>query len=291
MSDAYLLLTPLLMLAVVALVGFVGCDALFGLDPVKPPLPGPTNLQAIAGDNRVDLSWDPYTGASDFFVYRSAMNEPRARLQPAVAGTITAFTDMTAANGTPYVYDVTARVSGSESSSSNTVTVTPGVDALIKFITITTHVTLQRFGGWVGMGIHVATRDLMIQKLGRFFAPGNGGTHRVKIVNGVAPFADVAGAFVMVAFDGTGVDMDGFKYEQLGTLIRLNANTDYYIISEETATGDQFYDSIDTRVTERTDVASRVYAVNGDGVGNYNTSPLDDFVYGPLNFQYSFPPL
>ena len=32
--DAFLLLTPILVLAVVALVGFVGCDVVFGLGDV-----------------------------------------------------------------------------------------------------------------------------------------------------------------------------------------------------------------------------------------------------------------
>jgi hypothetical protein len=36
MSDSYLVLTPLLVLGVLALAGFVGCDRVFGLSPVPP---------------------------------------------------------------------------------------------------------------------------------------------------------------------------------------------------------------------------------------------------------------
>jgi hypothetical protein len=35
--DWYVLLTPLVALAVIALLGFTGCDKLFGLEPITPP--------------------------------------------------------------------------------------------------------------------------------------------------------------------------------------------------------------------------------------------------------------
>src|SRR5688572_30993637 len=66
MSDPYLLLTPILMLLVVGLVGFVGCDLLFGLDEVPQQAKAPTGFQATAGNRRVDLAWDDYPEASDY---------------------------------------------------------------------------------------------------------------------------------------------------------------------------------------------------------------------------------
>ena len=50
MSDSYLWLTPLLTVIVVALVGFVGCDDVWGLQEVPPKSPAPTGFTADAGD-------------------------------------------------------------------------------------------------------------------------------------------------------------------------------------------------------------------------------------------------
>jgi hypothetical protein len=72
MIDSFVLLTPLFLLGVIALLGFVGCNWAFGLDETEleePPDP-PTNLQAIPGDNMVTLTWDPVTDATEFLVSR-----------------------------------------------------------------------------------------------------------------------------------------------------------------------------------------------------------------------------
>jgi hypothetical protein len=287
MSDAYLLLTPLLMLAVVALVGFVGCDLLFGLDtvpPYVPPPPGPANLTGIPGDNRVDLMWDDFPMGTQFYVKRRTGSDQYVDVGALIPAGSTTFADTTVINGTPYSYVVTARLADDqETLPSNPFDTTPGVEALISLVTSKTLGSLRNFGGWVGMGVQVGSRALTVQKLGRIFAPGNTGTHAAKIVDGVTK-ADVPGGGVMIAVN-TGT-LNEFVYVDLAAPITLNANTDYYVISQEPAVGDQFYDSVDTSVTT-TPVAVRVYAVNGDGAGNYNVAPLDAFVYGPVDFQYS----
>src|SRR5215208_1110720 len=69
MSHSYLLLTPVLILLVVALVGFVGCDALFGLD-VVPPAYTPRNLTLTPGDNEITLDWLAPSNLPDHKAYR-----------------------------------------------------------------------------------------------------------------------------------------------------------------------------------------------------------------------------
>jgi hypothetical protein len=73
-------------------------------------------------------------------------------------------------------------------------------------------------------------------------------------------------------------------YAPLAAPVTLNAGADYYLISQELAGGDQFLDSNTTVTT--TAVVSKVYAVNGDGAGNYTTSPTPGTIYGPLDLQY-----
>ncbi|HEY8165662.1 MAG TPA: hypothetical protein VIF83_08930 [Gemmatimonadaceae bacterium] len=282
MTDTYLLLTPLLMLAVVALVGFVGCDSLFGLDHVDPVPPAPTNLTALAGDNRVDLSWDAYAGASVMRVKRGESHGNYMMLDPPLAGTTTSFVDMTAQNGITYFYVVVAYVGSNVSNNSNEVVVTPGVEAFITFVTSESLGTLGNFGGWVGMGIQIGARALTVRTLGRYICPNNTGDHRIKIVDG-ATKADIPGAVVTAVSPDP---MGKYKYGTLASSVVLNPGAEYYIISEETATGDQFYGSVDTSVGTSGD-ASRVFAVNGDGMGQYATGSIPNFVYGPMNFQYN----
>lgn len=302
MTDAYLLLTPILMFFVVALVGFVGCHLLFDLEEVPDVIPGPTGLEAIAGDGRVDLTWNLLANATEYYVERRDGMKPFAQISLTLDATTMSYPDTTVTNGVTYTYQVRARVNGRVTGESNRKTVTPGVDAVLKFIKQFTPGMLRSFAGWVGMGITVADRPVLVQKLARIYVPGNGtpnpSSHTVKLVHGFAPFADVPNGSVVVDFDGmgTGVDSDRFKYVQLTMPVTLQPMTEYFIISEEMSPGDEFHDSPGTRVTEREPanslIVSRVYAVNGDGMGNYTTalpSMTFDLIYGPLNFQYSLP--
>jgi hypothetical protein len=110
---------------------------------------------------------------------------------------------------------------------------------------------------------------------------GNSGAHQMKLVDG-ATKADVPGSAITLNIAGAQAGM--FAYAALAAPVTLNAGADYYLICQEAAGGDQFFDS-NTAVTT-TAVASKVYAVNGDGAGNYTTSPNAGTVYGPLDIQY-----
>lgn len=75
----------------------------------------PANLEAKAGDSKVDLSWDTVTGATYYSVWRSASAEggepylPVAeRIDAAQGVTSAVYTDVSVHNGTTYYYVVTA---------------------------------------------------------------------------------------------------------------------------------------------------------------------------------------
>ncbi len=96
------------------------------------------------------------------------------------------------------------------------------------------------FGGFVGMRFTVGSSGLNVSALGRLFIPGNSGTHTLKLVqanNG----ADVPGASVSVSMAG-GVSGQ-FKYVSLASPVTLQANTAYYVVSQEASGGDQWYDT------------------------------------------------
>lgn len=120
MIDPFILLTPILLLAIVALLAFVGCLS-------KPDPPGPA-ITAAPGDERVYLSWDPYTSE----IFNGGYDIKRGLVHGGpytVVGTVpvqsSGFTDSLLTNGTTYYYVVSQGTSEGESSNSQEASATP----------------------------------------------------------------------------------------------------------------------------------------------------------------------
>ena len=123
MSDPYLLLTPILMLGVLALVRFIGCNQIFGLDETVLIADPPDSVTAVAGDGRVDLSWFYQTGRATAFtvLYGTNMGGPYpATLSvPPASGSQHGASVAPLLNGTTYYFIVTVTTSDSGRSSSS----------------------------------------------------------------------------------------------------------------------------------------------------------------------------
>ncbi len=142
----------------------------------------------------------------------------------------------------------------------------------------------NNYTGWVGMSITVSGSPLSITALGRMFAPGNSGTHTLKIVDATTG-ADVAGGSASITMTGSAGQ---FVYASLLSPIVLNANTTYYLLSQETNGGDQWYDYNTTATTAS--VASLNGAVWG-GVAPYVFMPGSvGRMYVPVDFKYTAVP-
>jgi hypothetical protein len=283
MSDVYLILTPVLTLLIVALVGFVGCDIVFGLDRVDDPL-NPRNLQLTPDNMRIDLTWDhPSNGMpSGYKVERG--DQPNSFPLQRDVGLVTSFSDTTdIVNGMTYYYRVAAFRDGSVAGYSEEKMVVAGYTGLTALVTGITIGSLRSdFTGFVGMGFQVAGAPLTVSRLGRFKAPGNSRTHVLKLVD-AATMADVPGGSVTVDMSSTATAM-AFVYVDLPAAVTLAAGAEYFLISQEQTGMDDWFDS-NTKIST-TNVVTRVFAVNGDGAGNYTRASLNDFVYVPLDLQY-----
>lgn len=83
-----------------------------------------SNLKAVGGISKVDLTWSPVTDATSYTVKRSTTaGGPYSTIATGVTGTT--YTDLGVTNGTTYYYVVTAIVNGSEGWNSNEASATP----------------------------------------------------------------------------------------------------------------------------------------------------------------------
>ncbi|HWE95534.1 MAG TPA: RHS repeat-associated core domain-containing protein, partial [Tepidisphaeraceae bacterium] len=133
--------------------------------------------------------------------------------------------------------------------------------------------------GWYGEQITVATTDdLAVTQLGRIFITGNSSSHTVKIVD-AATGLDVPGASVSVPTGGTNGQ---FTFVTLNRPVTLLAGHSYYVVSQETSGGDQWYDST-TTVTTTTAVSAKVSA---SYVASTWSTGSSGHSYGPVDLKY-----
>ena len=247
MFDSFLLLTPLLTLAVLALVRFTGCSARLPVDewdpngrPTTPDAPlAPTDLSVQYGDEIVILSWNPPQGATGYTVQSS--DSPTDPLTNGVTVSENTATEVLPYNVTRR-YAVVALKDTLMSPPSNEVTVT-GARPLLAIIQ--TFGTPQSFfNGWLGMKITPTTR-LKIVALGRVkylnVQPNPVPVvqiHEIKImVPGTPVASDVSGGQVAIAPE-SGVEAGDFLYETLKTDIFFESGETFYVVSQETARTD-----------------------------------------------------
>jgi hypothetical protein len=159
----------------------------------------------------------------------------------------------------------------------------PSTYSVNNFIQSKTLGTLRNnFSGWVGMEISIGSSPVTVTGLGRICVSGNTGTHAVKLVlasNG----QDVAGGSVTISMAGG--TPGSFVYASLPSTVTLNANTAYYILSQETASGDQWYD-YDTTITVSSVGTAPTCVYSSDSI-TFNTIGGPNDCYVPVDFQYS----
>lgn len=134
------------------------------------------------------------------------------------------------------------------------------------------------FNGWVGMKLTVGANPVTVSALGRIFVSGNSGTHTIKLVR-ASDGGDVTGGSVLLSMAGGTPGQ--FSYATLAAPITLQANTAYYLVSQEAQGGDQWYDYGTVSTTASATVNSAIY-LNGASwtlIGGPNTC------YVPLNFE------
>jgi hypothetical protein len=140
----------------------------------------------------------------------------------------------------------------------------------------------NNFSGWVGMQISIGSSPVSVTGLGRICVSGNTGTHTVKLVlasNG----QDVAGGSVSI--NTVGGTAGSFIYESFAEPVTMSANTNYYLVSEEVASGDQWCD-YDTTIAVSSVATAPTCVYSSDSI-TFDTIGGPDNCYVPVDFQYS----
>jgi hypothetical protein len=278
MFDSFLLIAPLFLLGVMGLIGFIGCEYNPGRVPAPTP---PQNLQATAGDARVDLTWDSVSDAIHYSVKRGDVTGEHTQIGDV---TTTTFPDMTATNGKTFFYVVTAFLPGGQPGSeyetpkSNEVEAMPLGSFVRSPVTPGTANAAGR-AGLFGMEILVGPSDIKIYSVGRAFRLGLTTGHDVHVIDALTQ-TEIAHAIV----DSASVAVDDFKYTTLSAPVTLSAGRRYFVLSQEFTGGDRFLEQ-DTVVTTRPEAAVQ-NAIESSGPGVFTPAGGPGHTYGPVSFQY-----
>jgi hypothetical protein len=304
MSDTFIFLAPLFLLGVIALTGFVGCQAVFPIDegtdePAEPSEPAgppvfpkpPTNVHSEAGDGVVTLLWDANPDALLFEIDRkeSPPGIPPdsydflvgvTPAQVAIINGFMAYEDHDVTNGITYHY-VIRLVSGEGTSFNSPDTEATPTTPFGPFVADYVLGSVRPGeDGWFGFAVLTGPAPLTVHKLGRFYSPSNDGSHEIAIVEEAT--LQVLGS---ASVDVDSEDLDGFKYGNVQPApVKLDADSQYYVVSHESLGGDDFFTQ-DTIVTTNAE-AEVTNAVESIALVTFTTAGGPGHAYGPVNFQY-----
>lgn len=138
------------------------------------------------------------------------------------------------------------------------------------------------YTGYVGMRIDVGASPITVTELARMMAPGNTGTHLVALVDAVTG-QEVPGGTTSISMSSGTVGQ--FQYQALASPVTLPAGASYYLVSYETAGGDQWHD-VDTALSSKSH-GSIVGGIYGSGPGAWYPYGGPGRAYVPLDFKYS----
>ena len=139
----------------------------------------------------------------------------------------------------------------------------------------------NNYSGFVGMAFNVSGAPLAVNALGRMCLSGNTGSHTVKLVNSTG--GDISGGAVSMSM--AGCTPGQYQYATLANALNLPASGNpYYLVSQETSGGDQWYDVGAVTVGPAGSVAGPVYST---GPSSYFIVSLVGNSYVPVNLLYT----
>lgn len=135
----------------------------------------------------------------------------------------------------------------------------------------------NNFSGIVGFKFTVGAANITVTDLGRWVPSGNSGSHTIYLT-------DASGTVLASVSVNTSGQPVAYLYGSITPTV-LTAAAAYCIISQETSSGDQFYDD-DTTLTSTADITVTTSCYTTSVGGSISTSTGGLHSYGPSNFKY-----
>lgn len=145
------------------------------------------------------------------------------------------------------------------------------------------------YTGWLGMEFTTGASVLTISELGRWVVAGNSGTHPVKLIE-KATGTEIASASIATS----GAPAGQVQYAALPSVATLAAGTSYYLVSQETAGGDQWYDfskpAPGTATGYQDWLLSNGLPMDESGQGSASATPADDGLQNLVKYALGLAP-
>ncbi len=145
----------------------------------------------------------------------------------------------------------------------------------VEFVRSIANGNLRTDGGEIYQGFKftVGATAINLSHMGRYMLTGNSGTHNLRLVR--ASNNNTIASIDITMIGGT---VGQFKYVELPAVLTLDANTSYYVQSQEHDGGDSFLDGVLLTPTQAAQIDCKVWSFNCVGGANYS--------YGPVSFKY-----
>jgi hypothetical protein len=296
--DPYLALTPLLVLGIIGLIRFIGCNWFWGLEPTAVRVDPVETLNKVEADQRVTLSWT-YSFNADITGFRVDVTGGPFDPVPPLGASARSVIVTGLINGTLYTFSVVVE-RGTDASEPVIITAIPGVTSYILDAARITGTERSDFAGWVGMEIFVMANPIIVTQLGRIIARANSGIHEVKIVRPTTTPAgqpvdgnDVVSINVSPVYqenpqDPTDNNAGTFAWTALPEPVTLQPNTTYFVVSLEVINGDLWYQEQPLPTTGVAALQSSIFTLpTGPDAGKYQrpTQGLGR-CFVPVSFRY-----
>lgn len=290
--DAYLALTPLLVLGIIGLIRFIGCNWVYGLEETVLEVEPVGDLQAVAADQRVSLSWS-YPSSASVSGFRIDVAGGLFEPVPPLGASARLFSATGLTNGVLYTFSVVAE-RDTDASDPVKVSATPGVTSFVIDEPPITGAPRNNYSGFVGMEIMVGPNPIMVTQLGRIVAATNSGVHEVKIVQPTTtpvPGQPVAGIDVISGSVTTVVAVDQsnvgkFAWAPLPQPVTLQPNTIYFVVSAEIVGGDLWYEHKPLPTTGVAALQYSIYTLEGGPDAGKYARAIAGQGYVPVSFRY-----
>ena len=138
------------------------------------------------------------------------------------------------------------------------------------------------FSGWVGCSLRTGVNPLVVSHLGRIVTRGNSASHTLKLVR--ADSTDCPGGSAVL--NTAGMTSGQFGYAALTNPVVLEANSVYYLLSQETAGGDSWYD-LGSPVSTRPAASLVGGVMSSTTSGGYTVTGGTNQTFGPLDLRFS----